>query len=124
MHKTSDIISELAEKYDVNIIQVVSGDEHCAANGTDNYINRSAVAGDTIWAGVYADENLKMASIFHEIGHKIVTQEFIRHVNYDSVAIEREIWRIGFKLAKECNIHFSGYVYRWAVKNIRTYKTG
>ena len=122
--ETDDIISKLSKEYNVNIIQVINGDEHCIANGVDNYISTSHIAGDTMWVGIYTDENLKIASIFHEFGHKIITQEFIKSVNYNSRAIEREVWKIGFELAKTYDIYFPIYVYKWAVKNFKTYKDG
>lgn len=120
--KINDIIPKLSKKYNVSIIQVVEGDEHCVVNGVNNYIDASYTAGNTIWVGIYTDENLKTASIFHEVGHKIITQEFIKLVNYNSRVIEREIWKIGFELAKTYNICFPIYVYKWAVKSFKTYK--
>ena len=51
---------EIAEKHNIELIEIVAGDKYCEANGEDNYKNRSYVAGnDQIFLGIYDDEELK-----------------------------------------------------------------
>lgn len=118
-------LQAIASKYGHNVIQVIPGDEHCQANGTEEYVNHSYIAFPDIYLGIYDDEELKQASFFHELGHALIADDFAASVDYYTPTIEREIWRIGFELAKnEHGLEFSQKVHEWVEKQIQTYVEG
>lgn len=99
----------------IKFVKVESGDEYCLANGEDAYINRSYLVGsDEIYLGIYSDEQLLIASFFHELGHIIENKD--NKYNSETVA-----WLIGFKLAKQYGFEFTTDVYLWAIEQLSTY---
>ena len=115
----------VANRYVRNVIQVVLGDAHCQANGTEEYLNHSYIASPNIYLGIYDDEELKLASFFHELGHVLVPKDFAASVEYYSPDVEREAWRIGFEVAKnEHGLEFSQKAHEWAEGQIQTYVEG
>ncbi len=115
-----DIIKELkviAKKYGVKkVIKVQPGDEYCHANGEKSYRNRSVIAGcDEIYLGIFDDEELMIASFFHEIGHVVNMKN--NKLNSESVA-----WLNGFKVAKKYGYVFSVNAYVWAIEQIASYE--
>ena len=77
------MIQEIADKYGVKLYEVKKGDKYCEANGEENYHNSSYCAGSIyckcgaggcdnnaeIWLGFYDDDELRLISFFHELGH-------------------------------------------------------
>jgi hypothetical protein len=85
----------------------------------EDFINKSYVIGlSEIIIGFYKNEELRTASIFHEIWHTLY-----EYKEGDSV-IDREehAWNIGFTLAKKHGFWFSCSTYEWASKQIETYQ--
>ena len=114
----------IAGEHGCRVIQVAPGDERCLANGTDSYRNHSYIAGRDIELGVYDDEELKVASFFHEIGHIKVPWEFIQSVDYRTPDVEREAWRIGFDLACNYGVTFSQKTHDWSEEQIQGHFSG
>jgi len=115
----------VANRYGLNVIKVVFGDEHCQANGTEEYLNHSYLAWPDIYLGIYDDEELKLASFFHELGHILIPDDFPASVGYYTPAIERKAWRIGFEAAKSKHkLEFSQKVHEWVEGQIQTYVKG
>jgi len=71
MYMTEITIHNIALEYGINIIQVEKDDKYCEANGEHNYTNASYVAGNDIWLGMYEDNELRILSFFHEMGHLV-----------------------------------------------------
>jgi len=70
--------------------------------------NSSWILGkDEIVIGQYEDPELLFISFFHEIGHTLLSKEFIEEWNHNTLLIEIECWHLGIKYAKENNIYFS-----------------
>ena len=68
------MIESICEEHGVKLHVITHGDEYCVANGEDVYINASYSTGNMagspeIWIDIYEDEELKMISFFHELGH-------------------------------------------------------
>jgi Zn-dependent peptidase ImmA (M78 family) len=118
-------LKKIAQKYEMKIIQIKNGDKYCKANGIDTYLNSSYVCGDDIiYLGIYDNEQNKIASFFHELGHHIMDRNFIKKVankKEGTFLIEKECWKIGFSLAKEYGYDFNKEVYDWAEKQLMTY---
>lgn len=106
----------IAETYGIReLIKVKRGDQFCLANGEESYVNKSYLIGkDTIYLGIYEDEELLTASFFHELGHIVDSKEGF-------VNSEAKAWHIGFKLAKEHGHEFSQKTYLWAIEQMSTY---
>ena len=116
MDKLIDKLIEIAKVYGFEkVIKVERGDERCQANGEDWYINSSYVIGCTeIQIGIYDDNELLIASFFHELGHIVGS----KNNRFNS---EEKAWEIGFQLAKEYGYTFSDKTYKWAKEQLETY---
>lgn len=115
-----ELFSKIALEYNLTIIQVEKNDEHCIANGIDNYINRSYIAGRDVYLGIYNNEELKVASLFHELGHTLIEKDFINE--FTSVyEIEKRAWDLGFLVADMYDVMFTNETYDWCLKQLNTY---
>lgn len=106
----------IARKYGIKkLVKVKSGDKYCLANGEDTYLNSSyLIGGDEVHVGIYDDEELLIASFFHELGHIVENKN--NKYNSETVA-----WLNGFKLAKQHGYTFTEKVYLWAIEQLSTY---
>jgi len=128
------MIKEIVKKYDVMLYEVTQGDNHCEANGEDSYHNTSYCAGNIhskcgmsdrnncaeIWLGFYDDEEIKLISFFHELGH--VTDDTIWNDKLLKYDMEKIAWNKGYEIAKEYGVKFSRKSKGWATKQLNTYK--
>lgn len=78
-------------------------------------------AGEDIFLGVYKDQELKLISLFHELGHRLVSQDLVREWKYNTLLIELECWRLGLLEARELGILFSDKAIEWGYKQAMTY---
>ena len=126
--------------------------EYLDANGEGSYINSSYVGDDEIVLGIYEDDENKLISMFHEIGHILLdklTKEnvFPSYEKYmldnkhmedcinsfgdgfgvaDSYTyhVEQMSWILGLNLAKSnYDIEFSQNSIQWAKQQLATYTT-
>lgn len=88
-------LTEICESYGLNLIIIESGDVHCEANGEDQYINSSYIAGSDVYLGMYEDPYIRIASMFHEIGHTMVEHSWMKTIDFNTVLIEKEAWKFG-----------------------------
>lgn len=111
-------LSYIAKKHGIKkFIKVEPGDRYCLANGQENYENRSYIIGDDeLELGIYKNQELMVASFFHELGHITDTKDGI----YNS---ETKAWLIGFKLAKQYGFEMSPETYLWALEQLSSYDT-
>ena len=87
----------------------------------DDFIDNCYIIGcSEIIIGFYKNEELRTASIFHEIGHTRLKYEKCIET-YDR---EDYAWDIGFSLAKKYGYKFSQDTYEWAYNKLETYKQG
>ena len=119
-------LTKICESYGLNLIIIESGDVHCEANGEEQYINNSYVAGNDIYLGMYEDKDIRVASMFHEIGHTKIEHSWMESINFDTVVIETEAWRLGLKEAEKFGhgINPSGdeHIFEYIVTCLQTYK--
>ncbi len=78
-------------------------------------------AGSTFWIGEYEDEELKLISFFHELGHRIITQEFIKKWECNTFIIELECWNLGFEEARKREVFFSDKAIAWGLQKAMSY---
>ena len=121
------MIKEIAGKYNVKLYEVQPGDKYCQANDEESYHNSSYCAGSVrskcdaeLWLGFYDDEELRLISFFHEMGHMLDDTLYKEGMTvYD---FEKTAWEKGYELAKEYGIKFSRKSKGWATKQLNTYK--
>ena len=125
------LMRRLCDEYEIKFTQIITGDEYCKVNGEDSYINRSISTGHIscekygnntradIDIGIYQDEELKLISFFHELGH--VTDDLKKHSRLTIYQIEKRAWEVGYELAKKERITFSVKAQVFARKCLETY---
>lgn len=97
-------------------VKISEGDEYCLVNGQDSYENKSYLIGsDELYLGIYSDEQLMIASFFHELGHAVDSEN-------NKINSELAAWIIGFRLAKNYGFEFNSSVYLWALEQLYTYE--
>ena len=84
-------------------------------------VNKCYIAGRTISIGNYSNPEFLLISYFHEIGHLLITREYIERWEYNTLQIELECWRIGIEEAKRNNILFSDIAIEFGYKQALTY---
>lgn len=111
---------QIVKDFNITLIEIIPNDEYCKANGIETYLNKSWLIGNnTIQLGIYDDEELKLISLFHEIGH---TQDKSNKDNLTIFQIEKQAWEIGYQIAEKYNIYFSNNAKNWALEQLNTYK--
>lgn len=117
-----DNLKSIAKEYKQELYKIEKGDEYCIANGEENYINKSYI-GNKIELGIYDDEELMIASFFHELGHVIdKTEWWIDADETTTYKAEKMAWELGFELSKKYGYEFSEKTYQWCNEQLKTYK--
>jgi hypothetical protein len=106
-------IASLAKKY--GIILKKADKKYCDIK------NNCYIAGKEIFVGKYDNQEFLLISFFHEIGHRIITQKFIKKWNYNTLIIELECWRLGIEEARKNSIYFSDEALEFGYKRALTY---
>ncbi len=84
----------------------------------------SWIAGnDEVFIGDYdGDEELMAISFAHEVGHTLVSVEFIKSSDFNTLLIELEAWQLGIRYALEnFGLIFSDRAIEWGYKKALTY---
>lgn len=88
----------------------------------EDLINNSQIIGDEeIILGLYDDKEIKLAAMFHEVGHTLVTESFEKLVNNDQLLIEYQAWIEGLKLAKRYGYKFSEKTFEYILTSLNSY---
>lgn len=121
------MIKEIAEKYNVNLHEVQPGDEHCQEMNDETYHNSSYCAGSVrskcdadLWLGFYDDDELRLISFFHEMGHML--DDTLYEDGMTVYDFEKIAWEKGYILAKEYGVKFSRKAKGWATRQLNSYK--
>lgn len=75
--------------------------------------------------GYYEDQEKKLASFFHELGHTLLNIDTLPKSIYKrggTMIVERACWVIGYKEAAKYNIAFSPRVKAWARRQVLSYR--
>ena len=119
-------LKQIAKEFDIKVINVTQNslDKYCKKYGMppENFMNNAYVIGDDeIILGIYDDNEVRIASFFHEIGHTLVSESFEKMVNYDTMLIEYQAWIEGLKLAKQYEYTFSRKVFKYIIKCLNSF---
>ena len=109
------MIKQLAKEMGITLIN--NNDD----TNNDKLYNDCMVTDDTIWMGDYDNEEYKLISFFHEIGHNLVTQSFIKKWEYNTLMIEIECWNLGIEEARQRGILFSDDAIQWGYGKAMSY---
>jgi len=125
------MINNLINEYNVKLNKIKKGDKFCEANGEENYHNQSYSAGgiqnnfngndNEIWLGFYDNDEYKLLSFFHEMGHLLMTEKEL-NTNLTTYQYEKAAWRHGYVLARKYNIEFNEDTIKWGKEQLKTYK--
>lgn len=112
----SVLITKLALDRGVRLIDVrAEPDYHKRANmDPETFVNRSFCIGDEIVLGVYEDQELRLISFLHELGHI----EAKAGGGYEN---EQRAWECAFVLAEELGLRFSDKTLNWCQVQLGTY---
>jgi hypothetical protein len=127
-------LPDLCERFDVSVIQLTK--EQAEESGD---INNSWMAGKQLMMGVYDNDEFKLISLFHELGHTVepvwlrerLDSDYFKEPNAEleilepyKYFIERQAWIEGMRIAKDIyNITFSREAIQYAKKCLATYTT-
>ena len=110
-------LSNIGKIYGIKKVTNIDNRDHeyCLVNGVETYLNKSFIIGaEEIVLGIYDDNELLIASFFHELGH------IIKHEN-NMFNTEEQAWKIGFEVAREHGFTFSIKTHKWAYEQLCTY---
>jgi len=114
-----------------SLIQKISNEIHVTTEFVDdapeNYpdcsdIDDSWIIGDSlIILGKYLDDENMLISFFHEIGHRLISKEYINKWEYNTLIIELECWNIGIEEARNRGILFSDSAIKFGFEKALSY---
>ena len=117
----NDIIKAVEKKHGLKVTLVKPGDEYCQANGEDHYNNWSGIGGREIELGIYENDELKLISLFHEVGHRLLPKGFWEKCRHNTLVSELECWRLGILEAEEFGVLFSDEAIKWGYEQALGY---
>ena len=118
MYELTDIeIKDIEERFNIKIIDARKNPDIHKEVGMDleSFINKSYSSNENIWLGFYEDDELRVVSLFHELGHNLIRESMSKYEQ------EKNAWDIGLKLALEYGITFSLKTFEWVKKQLETY---
>lgn len=114
-----------------NLIQKISNEIHITTEFVDDApekypdcldIDCSWIIGnDIIILGRYRNDENMLISFFHEIGHRLISKEYINRWEYNTLIIELECWNIGIEEARNRGILFSDSAIKFGFKKALSY---
>lgn len=119
--KVSRVMRQVSKKFGVKLhynqedLEVLSDPYLIETN-----FNRCTAGGrDEISIGIYTDEELRLISFFHELGHTQSNYKYDpRDVYWD---MELHAWKVGLTIAYKMWERFSHHALTWADKQLSTY---
>jgi len=116
------VVSKVKQRFGIEIIDVEQRPDYYKEVGMEerDFIDRSYIIGkDTVVLGVYDNDERRIASLFHELGHTLVVGGCGGQLDYEEVA-----WKKAVELAIEYNIVFSSDTMLWIDNQVNTYRRG
>ena len=114
-----------------NLIQQISNEVHVTTEFVEDApekhpdcldIDCSWIIGnDGIILGKYLNDENMLISFFHEIGHRLISKEYINKWEYNKLMIELECWNIGIEEARNRGILFSDSAIKFGFEKALTY---
>jgi hypothetical protein len=121
------IISQIEHDFNIKVIDlendIISAESYIQANGYDAYQSCSYCIGEKIILGFYNNNELKLISLFHELGHimRYEDEQFFRLNNYRKFPIELNATNTGIEIAIKYNIIFSDHALSWMYSQAFSY---
>jgi hypothetical protein len=109
-------LQAIADRYGIRLREA---DESYAVEANmpiETFQNRSYAIGNQIILGQYDNEELRVASFFHELGHIVM-----KNVSETKFGQEAAAWRRGLMLASIEGVHFSVPTMVWIITQLETY---
>jgi len=97
------------------IIDLIAKERNLTISYTDDRDN-CHIAGNEIFIGMYSDNEFKLISFFHELGHKN-----LQKYPYSTLLTELECWHMGIEIAKAYDILFSDRAIKFGFEKALTY---
>jgi len=105
IHVTTEFVEDAPEKY-----------PDCSD------IDSSWIIGNyEIILGKYLNDENMLISFFHEVGHRLISKEYINKWEYNTLIIELECWNIGIEEARKRGILFSDNAIKFGFEKALTY---
>lgn len=79
------------------------------------------ISNNRIIIGRYLNDENMLISFFHEIGHQLISQKYIKRWKYNTLIIELECWNIGIEEARNRGILFSDNAIKFGFEKALTY---
>jgi len=108
---TNNNINKYSKKYKIEINDLKNNAEYLEED-------------EKIILGLYDDKEIRLAALFHEIGHTLVTEAYEKMVNYDVMLIEYQAWIEGLKVANKYKYVFSNKTFKYILTSIHSYYEG
>lgn len=115
---TSALITKLALDMGVRLIDVRAEPDYCERANMDpeTFVDRSFCIGDEIILGVYEDQELRLVSFLHELGH-------IKAEVGGGYENERRAWEWAGGFAEELGLRFSDKTLNWCQVQLDTHES-
>ena len=113
-----------------NLIQKISSEMHITTEFVDDApgkyvdffaLDSSWIVGNDIVIGKYTNDENMLISFFHELGHCLISREYIDKWEYNTLMIELECWNIGIEEARKRKILFSDSAIKFGFEKALTY---
>lgn len=117
---------KIARDYGLRVIHLNKNNYKRIINEYDikkrDTVNNAFVFDDeVIILGFYDDINHKNAAFFHEIGHTLINDSFVKMVHYDIQLIEYQAWIEGLKVAKKYGEKIPKKTFKYILKAVNSY---
>lgn len=84
--------------------------------------DRAIISGHTITLGLFKNEQKRLLTFFHEVGHMAITAKYGNLIKWKPVVIEMQCWQNGIELAASMGVHFDTKTLLWGYERALTYK--
>ena len=100
LDKILDIMNMIAEEYDILFISEYDKHKYRASFPVEDN-SAFCIDSNTIIIGKYDNYENMLIAFFHEVGHCLISREFVVKWDYSTLMIELECWNIGLKEARK-----------------------
>jgi len=108
-----EVLDQVCKKYNLIVRQLSQEDE--------SVNNHSYIADNEIILGDYEDDELKLISFFHELGHHLIPFSLKKELDFNTLLIELECWRLGVLEAHKFGVLFSDKAIEWGYNQAFSY---
>jgi hypothetical protein len=118
-------IRKIAKDYELKLIFITKNniDKYLKSYNIEraDLINNSYIIDDDVILGIYEDKEVRRAAFFHEVGHTLISESYLKMINYDIMLTEYQAWIEGLKISKRYKFKFSNNVFKYILTSINSY---